>query len=195
MIRPGSSVDMSVVIPSPAPGAGHSCLRCRRRMSPYSLTCVWCDMSILELDKEQWEANPNAGAPTAHVEPEIERVNKARLSVLELARHFKRIAVVGEPRQREMLAFVPTIGNNTLPRVEERPRDYVTLVHNIAHSNRWSFRWEEWPFRRSGRVTWQAAVMVDDVPCGHGTASKVNQARNQAARAALVHWGYIKPEW
>ena len=38
-------------------------------------------------------------------------------------------------------AFDPSIGNDAPPLVEERPRDYVTLLHNIAHSNRWSFHW------------------------------------------------------
>jgi len=36
-IRPGSKVDMSVVIPRSALGVGHNCLRCGRRMSPHSL--------------------------------------------------------------------------------------------------------------------------------------------------------------
>jgi hypothetical protein len=68
---------------------------------------VWCDMSILELDEEQWEANAKPDMP--HYEEDnavsdeatyqytmhkkIEQVNEARLAVADLVRHFKQIAV------------------------------------------------------------------------------------------------------
>lgn len=66
------------------------------------------------------------------------------------------------------------------PQVEKRARDYVTLLHNIAHSNRWRLEWvcalrvlrllshrsrlshqSETQIRHSGRVTWQATAISE----------------------------------